>query len=78
MNDIGKTVWSMGHKEKGIVKNESERYCAVCGRHSCYVVKWSDGKTTKPCTHGVKLLPNNELEIEQDKINFSIYCTSNT
>lgn len=64
MNDTGKIIWSRGQKEKGIVTSESERYCAVCGRHACYIVKWNDGKTTKPCTHGVKRLSNGELEIE--------------
>lgn len=63
MSDIGKTIWSREHKEKGIVVNESERYCAVCGRHSCYIVKWEDGKKTKPCTHGIKRLSNGDLEI---------------
>jgi hypothetical protein len=66
MSDIGKTIWSRGHEEKGIVTNESERYCAVCGRHSCYIVKWDDGTITKPCTAGVKVVGDelDELEIE--------------
>lgn len=64
MSDIGKIIWSRGHKERGVVTNESERYCAVCGRHSCLIVKWDDGTKTKPCTAGVKCLSNGELEIE--------------
>ena len=63
MSDVGKIIWSREHKEKGIVVNESERYCAVCGRHSCLIVEWKDGKKTKPCTHGVKYLSNGDLEI---------------
>lgn len=63
MSDIGRTIWSREHKEKGIVVNESERYCAVCGRHSCLIVEWEDGKRTKPCTHGIKCLSNGDLEI---------------
>ena len=63
MSDIGKTIWSREHKEKGIVVNESERYCAVCGRHFCLIIKWEDGKRTKPCTHGIKCIANGDLEI---------------
>ena len=63
MSDIGKIIWSRHHKEKGVVVNESERFCAVCGRHSCLIVKWGDNKKTKPCTHCIKCLPNGELEI---------------
>ena len=54
MSDIGKIIWSREHKERGVVTNESERYCAVCGRHSCLIVKWDDGTKTKPCTAGIK------------------------
>ena len=63
MNRIGKTIWSRGHTEKGTVINESERYCAVCGRSSCLIVKWNDGKKTKPCIHGIKCLSNGDMEI---------------
>jgi hypothetical protein len=62
--DVGKIIWSRGHKEKGVVISKSVRHCAVCGRCSCYNVKWSDGKRTKPCIAAVKVLPNGELEIE--------------
>ena len=44
MSNVGKIIWNREHKEKGIVINESERYCAVCGRHSCLIVKWEYGK----------------------------------
>lgn len=63
MSDIGKTIWARHHAEKGIVVNTSERYCAVCGRASCLIVEWADKKKTKPCLHGVKYLPNGDLEI---------------
>lgn len=64
MSDVGKIIWSKKHKEKGIVTKESERYCAVCGRASCLIVKWNDGKITKPCVHGIKILSNGDLEIQ--------------
>lgn len=63
MNNVGKIIWIKGHTDKGIVRKESERYCAACGRHSCLIVDWDDGKMTKPCTAGVKCLPNGDLEI---------------
>lgn len=58
MNDVGKTIWSRDHKIKGTVKTISSRLCAACGYHSCYIVKWEDGKTTKPCTKGVGYIGN--------------------
>lgn len=62
-NDIGKTIWSRGRKEKGVVTKLSERYCAGCqSTHTCYIVKWDDGTTTKPCTAGVKCV-GDDLEI---------------
>lgn len=63
MSDIGKVIWSRGHECRGIVIKESERYCAVCGWHSCLIVKWDGKNVTKPCTAGIKCLPNGELEI---------------
>ena len=66
-SDVGKTIWSRGHEEKGIVTKESERYCALCGWHSCLIVKWEDGKRTKPCTAGIKHLENGDLEIKQER-----------
>lgn len=63
MSDVGKIIWSRDHKLKGTIVKESERYCAVCGRHSCYIVKWEDNLMTKPCTRGVKALGNQALQI---------------
>ena len=60
---VGKTIWNKQHNAKGIVVNESVRYCSACNRnHSCLIVKWEDGKTTKPCTMGIKQF-NDELQI---------------
>lgn len=64
MSDIGKKIWTRGHTEHGIVTKISNRNCACCGYHSCYIVKWKDNHITKPCTKGVKTLPNGDLEIE--------------
>ena len=47
MNNIGKIIWTRGHKEKGVVRKESERYCACCGHGTCLIVDWEDGKMTK-------------------------------
>ena len=63
MSDVEKNIWDRNHTVKGIVIKESERYCTVCGRHSCYIVKWEDGQKTKPCTCGVKLLEDGDLQI---------------
>lgn len=42
----------------------SARYCAVCQRkHSCYIVRWPDGKITKPCTAGVRHNASDILQI---------------
>lgn len=62
-NDVGKVIWSRGRKVKGMVTAVSERYCTVCGRHTCYIVRWDDGTKTKPCTAGVREV-GTELEIE--------------
>lgn len=49
--DVGKTMWSRDRAIKGTVTGISQRRCAACGRtHTCYIVKWDDGTTTKPCT----------------------------
>lgn len=38
----------------GTVISQSSRYCAACQKeHACYIVKWPDGKTSKPCTAGL-------------------------
>ena len=63
MNNIGKIIWTRGHKEKGVVRKESERYCACCGHGTCLIVDWEDGKMTKPCMRGIKYLSNGDLEI---------------
>ena len=61
---IVKIIWNMGHNTKGIVTNESVRYCAACGRdHACLLVEWDDGRKSKPCTAGIKILSNDELQI---------------
>lgn len=42
-------------KKAGLVESRQIRYCAACqGMHSCYLVRWTDGTTTKPCTAGVR------------------------
>lgn len=64
MSDVGKKIWNRDKSESGIVTCVSERHCAVCGRHSCDIVLWPDGKRTKPCTAGIEVLPNGDLHIE--------------
>ena len=62
--DIGETIRSRDGSISGKITGVSERYCAACQVvHSCYLVKWEDGKRTKPCTKGVKTLSNGELQI---------------
>lgn len=63
--DIGKTIFARGTRDiKGTVKSVSSRYCAACqSTHTCYIVKWDDGTTTKPCTAGVKVNSDGTLQI---------------
>lgn len=64
MSDVTKYIWDRNLEMKGIITKESKRHCAVCGRHSCYIVLWDDGTRTKPCTAGVSYLPNGDLIID--------------
>lgn len=64
-SDVGKTILSSDRLHKGIITKESERYCAVCGWHSCYIVRWDDGTMTKPCTAGVSYDRDSILIIDQ-------------
>lgn len=64
MSDVTKYIWDRNLEMKGIITKESERYCSICGRHSCYIVLWDDGTRTKPCTAGVSYLPNGDLIID--------------
>ena len=64
MNDpIGKTMHSRDGSETGIITKISSRHCTVCGHNKCYIVRWSDGKLTKPCFDGVKKLPDGSYQI---------------
>ena len=63
MSNVGKIIWTRGHKIKGVVTNESYRNCACCGYSPCLIVKWDDGKKTKPCISGIKYLNDGDLEI---------------
>lgn len=60
---VGRKLWDANHNEHGTVKSISSRFCAVCGQHDCFVVEWPDGKVTKPCTAGVKMLADGDLQI---------------
>lgn len=64
MSNTGKIIWDRTHTHKGVIIKESERYCIVCGRHSCYIVEWDDGMRTKPCTNGVYTLQDDEFQIK--------------
>lgn len=49
MNEIGNHVTNEDGVE-GTIIDIRTRYCAVClGYSKCYIIKWEDGKTTKPC-----------------------------
>ena len=53
-DEVENTLYSRDKKEKGIVQKIQSRYCSACGgTNLCYVVKWEDGKITKPCVNGV-------------------------
>jgi len=60
----GTKIWNRGHTECGTVQYVSSRYCAACNMvHRCVIVKWPNGKTTKPCTAGLRH-SNGSIEIE--------------
>lgn len=50
--------------QSGQILHRSHRYCATCqGNNACYVVRWPDGKITKPCVSGCKVNRNGKLQI---------------
>lgn len=60
----GRRIWNRDYTEQGKITVRGRRYCAACQRvHDCYVVKWPNGKSTKPCAAGVELLPNGTMHI---------------
>lgn len=62
---VGSTMLSRDAKHHGVVLRCSSRYCAACGYvQPCWVVKWEDGKITKPCVSGVKRNSDGALQIE--------------
>jgi hypothetical protein len=62
--DVGATVWSRDRSIKGVVTGISQRRCAACGcTRTCYLVKWDDGTTTKPCIKGVGYTREGDLLI---------------
>lgn len=61
--DIEKTILSRDRSMKGTVTAISHRNCACCGYAACYIVKWDNGTTTKPCAKGVGHTPEGDLLI---------------
>ena len=46
---VGERIWNKEHTNSGIITKESRAYCPICKTtHPCYIVKWDNGKTTKP------------------------------
>lgn len=63
-NMIGKTIYNRDRTNVGVIKGLSYRYCAACGKnHMCLLVKWNDGKTTKPCSKGIAYIDDGNLII---------------
>lgn len=57
-------VWNSDHTANGVIQSISSRYCAGCGaEHRCLVVKWANGKISKPCTAGLNRLSDSEMQI---------------
>jgi hypothetical protein len=53
LDDGAEILITRDGKAAGIVTGQSHRYCAGCQKdHPCYIVKWFNGKTTKPCMAG--------------------------
>lgn len=50
--NIGKPMWDRDHKEAGIITNVSTRICKTCGFSPCFIVRWPNGRITKPCIGG--------------------------
>lgn len=50
--------------ETGKILHRSHRYCAACqSNNACYVVRWPDGKITKPCVSGCEINADGKLQI---------------
>lgn len=65
VSDVGKLIWTKDKTMNGRVTHEINRYCAVCRKtHKCYIVKWSDGRCTKPCEKSVSDLNESELIVK--------------
>ena len=48
----------------GKIMRTMKRYCAACQTISeCYIVRWPDGSTTRPCTSGCKINTDGKLQI---------------
>ena len=62
VSKVGKTIFSNDKTLKGIVTHETQRYCAICKtKHTCYIVKWDNGRCTKPCGKAIEELNDDEL-----------------
>lgn len=62
-DEVGKVIWSRDRSVKGTVTAISHRRCSLCGYAPCYIVKWEDGNTTKPCMKGASYTPEGDLLI---------------
>lgn len=65
MNKRKQRIYNREGTEAGIILGSSRRYCAACGSVSpCYLVRWPDGKRTKPCQFGVRQRDDGALQIQ--------------
>lgn len=63
--NVGKMILSKDKTLRGLVTHETQRYCAVCKKkHRCYIVRWDNGKSTKPCEKAVEPYGNDALIIK--------------
>ena len=62
LEDIGVKIYNKDKKLIGTIIDFGEKYCEVCGRHSCYIVQWDNGSSEKICTSEVKKI-NEHFEV---------------
>jgi hypothetical protein len=64
MGKTPKYVYARGGKPKGKYLGETQRACFEGCRGRRVSVRWPDGKMTYPCTRGLKVRKDGNLQIE--------------
>lgn len=61
---VGDIILSRDGSSRGKITAKQARYCAACQRVcACAVVRWEDGKVTKPCMEDIRLAKREMVEV---------------